>query len=72
MQILPSTARRLRNDNISYRQLHRPEVNVDLGTYYLSRLQNRFDQNHVLATASYNAGYYKGSRLVTTKPDTSR
>lgn len=59
MQILPSTARRLRNDDISYRQLHRPDVNVGLGTYYLSRLQNRFDKNHVLATASYNAGYYK-------------
>ena len=59
MQILPSTARRLKNDNISYRQLHRPEVNVELGTYYLSRLNNRFDNNHLLATASYNAGYYK-------------
>ncbi|WP_404400895.1 transglycosylase SLT domain-containing protein [Idiomarina seosinensis] len=59
MQILPNTAKRLRNDNISYRQLHKPKTNVELGTYYLSRLKNRFNDNHVLATASYNAGYYK-------------
>ncbi|MGM0481050.1 MAG: transglycosylase SLT domain-containing protein [Pseudomonadota bacterium] len=59
MQILPNTAKRLRNDNISYRQLHKPKTNVELGTYYLSRLKNRFSDNHVLATASYNAGYYK-------------
>lgn len=59
MQILPSTARLLADDKVSYRDLHKPKVNVELGTYYLSRLNNRFNKNHVLATASYNAGYYK-------------
>jgi len=59
MQILPSTAKRLKNDNISFKQLHQPKVNVELGTYYLSQLKDRFADNHLLATASYNAGYYK-------------
>lgn len=59
MQLLPSTAKRLKNDNISYRELHKPEVNVSLGTKYLSQLKDRFNGNRVLATASYNAGYYR-------------
>ena len=58
MQILPGTAKLLRNDD-SFKRLNTPEVNVALGTYYLSRLKERFDGNHVLATAAYNAGYYK-------------
>jgi len=55
---LPGTAKLLRNDD-SFKRLNTPEVNVALGTYYLSRLKERFDGNHVLATAAYNAGYYK-------------
>ncbi|MDV6316497.1 transglycosylase SLT domain-containing protein [Idiomarina sp. HP20-50] len=58
MQILPSTAKQLDSTNSSWRRLNDPSVNVRLGTHYLSRLKHRFENNWLLATASYNAGYY--------------
>ncbi|WP_272978774.1 MULTISPECIES: transglycosylase SLT domain-containing protein [Idiomarina] len=67
MQILPGTAKLLRNDD-SFKRLNTPEVNVALGTYYLSRLKERFDGNHVLATAAYNAGYYKVKDWLPSEP----
>ncbi|RUO69648.1 transglycosylase SLT domain-containing protein [Idiomarina ramblicola] len=59
MQILPGTAKQLDTKNNSWRRLNDPSVNVRLGTHYLSRLKHRFENNWLLATASYNAGYYR-------------
>lgn len=58
MQILPSTAKKLDGKG-NWRRLNNPSVNVRLGTYYLGRLKHRFENNWLLATASYNAGYYR-------------
>lgn len=59
MQILPSTARYLGERDVSRNELHMPRLNIQLGTKYLGQLQQRMQNNWVLATASYNAGIYR-------------
>ena len=60
MQILPETGRRIaREISQSYAgraTLTDPASNIRLGTMYLGKLSDRFDENRVLATAAYNAG----------------
>ena len=63
MQILPRTGRmlmrkkgeRLRKST----QLLLPDLNVDLGTYYIHSLLSKSGGNLVLAAASYNAGPHR-------------
>lgn len=57
MQVLPSTAKYLEKKRVSERSLMRPEVNAKLGNKYLRYLMDKVDNNTVLATASYNAGW---------------
>ena len=56
MQILPSTAEEIK-DELGYESfdLKNPVDNIFMGTYYLSKLQKRFE-NEESALASYNAG----------------
>ena len=60
MQILPETGRRMaREINHPYSgrtTLINAASNIRLGTMYLRKLFDRFDENRVLATAAYNAG----------------
>ena len=59
MQLMPATAKQLaRKQKISLRKLNLiiPNINVNLGTAYLKKLLKRFNNNHILATAAYNAG----------------
>ncbi|NIW06894.1 MAG: transglycosylase SLT domain-containing protein, partial [Nitrospinaceae bacterium] len=63
MQLLPSTAKtvarsmgtRIKDEG----DLKKPEINIQLGVKYLSGLLDEFQDNVVLALASYNAGPYK-------------
>lgn len=59
MQILPNTgiwlANILKMDEIQENDLYNPSLNIELGTYYLSYLLDKFD-NETNALASYNAG----------------
>ncbi|MFQ3249275.1 MAG: soluble lytic murein transglycosylase [Glaciecola sp.] len=57
MQVLPSTARYLENKRVSNRSLMNPNTNAKLGSKYLRYLMDKVDNNMVLATASYNAGW---------------
>ena len=57
MQLLPSTAKYLEKRRISSRQLLDVETNAKIGSKYLRYLMNKLDDNTVLATASYNAGW---------------
>ncbi len=59
MQLMPTTAVEVAHE-LGYRDfevamLERPEVNIDIGTAYLKRLQERFVQ-HRQVLAAYNAG----------------
>jgi soluble lytic murein transglycosylase len=59
MQLMPSTARYLAKSKISNNSLYDPAQNVQYGTQYLRYLMDKTDNNPVLATASYNAGWSK-------------
>lgn len=57
MQVLPSTAKYLEKKRVSQRQLLNPKINAKLGNKYLRYLMDKLDDNAILATASYNAGW---------------
>jgi soluble lytic murein transglycosylase len=67
MQLMPGTAlevarkQRIRLNNLED-DLFVPEVNIRLGTAYLRQMLNRFQENHLLATAAYNAGPSRAKR----------
>lgn len=59
MQLLPSTARQTASGNgqqVSADDLYRPDVNISLGSQYLSEMLEEFGGNRALAAAAYNAG----------------
>jgi len=60
MQIMPDTARWVARQigMKGYRKalIHRLDVNVKLGTYFMKAVYNQFDANPALASAAYNAG----------------
>ncbi len=63
MQIMPRTGRMLMRQNGKNlrrnSQLLSPDLNVDLGTFYLRSLLAKNGDSLVLAAASYNAGPYR-------------
>ncbi|MBD1391179.1 transglycosylase SLT domain-containing protein [Neiella sp. HB171785] len=63
MQLMPATAKEMaRRINLRYRgvsTLYQPETNIRLGSAYIQRLLKQFNQNSVLAIASYNAGPHR-------------
>jgi soluble lytic murein transglycosylase len=60
MQILPGTGRRIarevRQPYNGSATLTDKTANIRLGTIFLKKMLDRFDENRVLATAAYNAG----------------
>jgi soluble lytic murein transglycosylase len=60
MQLMPATAKETAKRfgiPLSSPQLaYRPEINIQLGTAYLSQIYGQFNGNRVLASAAYNAG----------------
>lgn len=60
MQIMPSTGRLiskgLGRTTFDSKELFDPETNFSFGSWYLGSLLKRFDNDMVLAVASYNAG----------------
>ena len=61
MQMMPETAKWVAEQmdlpaNFDIRQLENPEVNIRMGTWYLSSLKKEFKGNEVLILAAYNGG----------------
>jgi len=60
MQLLPGTARQLAKvENVAFSAagaLFDPDLNIRLGTRYLSNMADRYDGSPWLASAAYNAG----------------
>ena len=60
MQLMPGTGKETAAQaQIPWRGWHSltdPQTNITLGTQYLAKMLDRFDNNPVLATAAYNAG----------------
>ncbi|MEO9944908.1 transglycosylase SLT domain-containing protein [Paraglaciecola sp.] len=59
MQLMPGTAHYLAKKKVHRKVLFDPQQNVELGTQYMRYLLDKMDNNPVLATASYNAGWRK-------------
>jgi soluble lytic murein transglycosylase len=57
MQVMPGTARYLAKKKVKRNSLFNPNRNVELGTQYMRYLMDKMDNNPILATASYNAGW---------------
>lgn len=55
MQLMPSTAKMYKR-RLKSRQLDNPKLNISLGTKYLKKLLNEFDNNIIFSLAAYNAG----------------
>jgi len=66
MQLMPATGRQVaREIQLAYSGLDTltdPDHNIRLGTSYLGSMAARYDGNHVLATAAYNAGPHRVDR----------
>ena len=57
MQILPATAQWVAEQiELNDYSLTKPEDNIKIGTWYLAHNHHRYDNNSLLAIASYNAG----------------
>lgn len=59
MQLMPGTVNYLRKQRIGYRALLEPERNLEYGIQYLSYLNDKLNNNAVLVSASYNAGWQR-------------
>jgi soluble lytic murein transglycosylase len=57
MQVMPVTARYLAKKKVKKNTLFNPNRNVELGTQYMRYLMDKMDNNPILVTASYNAGW---------------
>jgi soluble lytic murein transglycosylase len=57
MQVMPGTARYLAKQKVRKNTLFNPNRNVELGTQYMRYLMDKMDNNPILVTASYNAGW---------------
>ncbi len=66
MQIIPPTARLTAKKNGirlgRIKNLYKPQLNIMIGTAYLSELLAKFDGNFAMAAAAYNAGPHRAKR----------
>jgi soluble lytic murein transglycosylase-like protein len=60
MQIMPVTgedvAQRLKINSFEPKMLFEPEINIQIGTWYMKNLMDTFDNNHALVSGAYNGG----------------
>ena len=57
MQLMPSTARYIAGQKVANAQLYDVQQNVDYGVRYMRYLLDKLDNQTILATAAYNAGW---------------
>ena len=55
MQLMPNTAKRYKK-NVHIKELHNPDINIQIGMQYLKELSKRYDGNLINILAAYNAG----------------
>jgi soluble lytic murein transglycosylase len=73
MQMIPPTAREIANDLrmgslLLPDDLFEPERNIEMGTYYLSRMISKYQGHVPLALAAYNAGPGRIDRWLRERP----
>lgn len=71
MQIMPATGRelagRLKIPQFNTKLLYNPDINIQMGTWYMKSLMNQFDNNHALVAGAYNGGPGRMRRWLSTK-----
>ena len=71
MQIMPATGRelagRLKIPRFSTKVLYNPDVNIQMGSWYMKSLMNQFDNNHALVAGAYNGGPGRMRRWIEAK-----
>ena len=71
MQLMPATANEVAQENSlsedSY-NLFDPATNIRMGSLYLGSMLERFNQNHAIAAAAYNAGPHRVSKWLEQRP----
>lgn len=73
MQMIPPTAeeisRRLKMKVQIPADMYRPEVNIPMGTFYISDMLGQFSQNVPMALAAYNAGPHRLRAWLELRPE---
>ena len=71
MQIMPATGRelasRLKIPRFSTKMLYNPDINIQMGSWYMKSLMNQFDNNHALVAGAYNGGPGRMRRWIKAK-----
>jgi soluble lytic murein transglycosylase len=66
MQVMPATGRQvggwLNKPLKQESELYYPARNIEMGSFYIRRMQDQLQSNPILATAAYNAGPHRVSR----------
>ena len=71
MQIMPANgpefANRLKIPRFNTKMLYNPDINIQMGSWYMKSLMNQFDNNHALVAGAYNGGPGRMRRWIKAK-----
>ena len=71
MQIMPANgpefSRRLKISRFNTKMLYNPDINIQMGTWYMKSLMDQFDNNHALVAGAYNGGPGRMRRWIKAK-----
>ena len=71
MQIMPATGRelagRLKIPRFNTKMLYNPDINIQMGSWYMKSLMNQFDNNRALVAGAYNGGPGRMRRWIKAK-----
>ena len=71
MQIMPANgpefSRRLKISQFDTKMLYNPDINIQMGTWYMKSLMDQFDNNHALVAGAYNGGPGRMRRWIKAK-----
>ncbi len=71
MQIMPANgpefASRLKIPRFNTKMLYDPDINIQMGSWYMKSLMNQFDNDHALVAGAYNGGPGRMRRWVKAK-----
>ena len=71
MQIMPANgpefASRLKIPQFNTEMLYNPDINIQMGSWYMKSLMDQFDNNHALVAGAYNGGPGRMRRWIKAK-----
>ncbi len=71
MQIMPANgpefASRLKIPRFNTKMLYNPDINIQMGSWYMKSLMNQFDNTHALVAGAYNGGPGRMRRWIKAK-----